>query len=139
MKERKYDEATQIYQRAMELDPRNGEAYYRLALMEWELGRGKSLESNLVRAVDLQPSNMDALEKLSELYLLSYRHHDDLKWRQRYMAEMGSSLPRCCRSIPARPGVKESKATWRFSKATMLLPVGFLAALQAAPEWSICE
>ena len=69
VKDGKYDEATQMYQRAVQLNPRNGEAYYRLALMEWDLGRGKSLESNLVRAVDLQPSNMEALEKLSELYL----------------------------------------------------------------------
>jgi cellulose synthase operon protein C len=135
LKDGKYDEATQMYQRAVELNPRNGEAYYRLALMEWDLGRGKSLERNLVRAVDLQPSNMEALEKLSELYLMSYRRHDDVRWRQRYMTEMEQRAAQMLQIDPRSPQGQRIKGYLAFFKGDYATASRlFGAALQAAPN-----
>ncbi len=135
LKDGKYDEATQMYQRAVQLNPRNGEAYYRLALMEWELGRGKSLESNLVRAVDLQPSNMEALEKLSELYLLSYRHHDDVRWRQRYMTEMEQRAAQMLQLDHRSPQGQRIQGYVAFFKGDYAAASRlFGAALQTAPN-----
>ncbi|HYI96324.1 MAG TPA: tetratricopeptide repeat protein [Bryobacteraceae bacterium] len=134
VKEGKYDEATKMYQRAAQLNPRNGEVYYRLGLLDWELGR-RSLESNLVRAVDLQPSNMDALEKLSELYLLSYRGHNDVRWRQRYVAEMEQRAAQMLQLDPRSPQGQRIKGYVAYFKADYAAATTlFTAALQAAPS-----
>ena len=50
-------------------DGRFGEGYYRLALTEIKLGNyGESLKE-LRRAVELQPTNTDAITKLADLYM----------------------------------------------------------------------
>ncbi len=67
-----YREAGLIYRRALQVDARNGEAYYRLGLAEYALGRYLQAFRAFIRAMDLQPTNNDAFEKLTDIYLASY-------------------------------------------------------------------
>jgi tetratricopeptide (TPR) repeat protein len=67
----KYKEAALMYRRAFQKDLRYGEAYYRLALTDLKLGAYGDAVHMLQRAVDLQPTNVDAITKLADLYLLA--------------------------------------------------------------------
>jgi len=67
----KYREAAILYGKAIREDRRFGEAYYRLALAEFELGRILQSIRALQRATELQPKNKDAFVRLSELYLMA--------------------------------------------------------------------
>lgn len=67
----KYKEAALMYRRAFQKDLRFGEAYYRLALTDLKLGAYGDAVHMLQRAVDLQPTNVDAITKLADLYLLA--------------------------------------------------------------------
>ena len=65
----KYKEASILYRKAIQQDRRFGEAYYRLALAELELGRIVEAVAALERATELEPRNEDAFGKLADLYL----------------------------------------------------------------------
>jgi tetratricopeptide (TPR) repeat protein len=54
------------------LDPKYGEAYYRLALTEIELKDYSSAVRSLQRATELEPDNEDAAIRLAEIYLAAY-------------------------------------------------------------------
>lgn len=72
----KYREAALIYQRAVQGDRRFGEAYYRLGLAEYQLGRYLPAFRALLRAMEFQPDNSDAFERLTDIYLASYDAND---------------------------------------------------------------
>ena len=65
----RYREAAIMYRRALQKDMRFGEAHYRLALTEIKLGNYGEAFRELRRAVDLQPTNTDAITKLADLYM----------------------------------------------------------------------
>jgi tetratricopeptide (TPR) repeat protein len=65
----KYKEARIMYQNALKRDARYGEAYYRAALADLKLQRYADAVRSLQRAVELQPENLDALNRLSNVYL----------------------------------------------------------------------
>jgi len=67
-----YREAALIYRRAVQVDARFGEAYYRLGLAEFALGRYLQAFRALIRALEFQPANADAFEKLTDIYLAGY-------------------------------------------------------------------
>lgn len=67
----KYKEAAIMYRQSFQKDLRFGEAYYRLALTDLKLGAYGDAVHMLQRAVDLQPTNVDAITKLADLYLLA--------------------------------------------------------------------
>src|SRR5215510_10154792 len=67
----KYKEASIMYRRALQKDLRFGEAYYRLALTDLKLAAYGDAVRALIRAVELQPQNVDAATKLADLYLLA--------------------------------------------------------------------
>ncbi|MBK5290762.1 MAG: tetratricopeptide repeat protein [Acidobacteriia bacterium] len=68
----KFTEASIIYRKAIQKDPRYGEAYYRLGLVELRRGNyGEALRS-FRRASELQLENDDAHSKLGDLYLAIY-------------------------------------------------------------------
>src|SRR5579864_2822530 len=69
----KYREAVIMYQRALKADLRFGEAYYRMALADLKLGGYGEAVRMLRRAVELQPTNADAMTQLANLMLLSAR------------------------------------------------------------------
>ncbi len=65
----RYREAAIMYRRAVQKDGRFGEAYYRWALTEIKLGNYGEAFKELRRAVELQPTNTDAITKLADLYM----------------------------------------------------------------------
>jgi tetratricopeptide (TPR) repeat protein len=67
----KYREAAIMYKRALQKDMRFGEAYYRLGLTELKLANYGDALRMLRRAVELQPTNTDAITKLADLYMLA--------------------------------------------------------------------
>ncbi|HYO83014.1 MAG TPA: tetratricopeptide repeat protein [Bryobacteraceae bacterium] len=93
------DEAAKRFQAAIAADARAGDAYYGLAAIQWNRPWTDSLEKNLARAVELQPNNKDAHEKLSELYLQYFqgetkglRRRDRLRLFTEQMAVAARSL-----------------------------------------------
>src|SRR5438477_1461 len=64
----KYKEAVLMYRNALLKDQKYGEAYYRLALAELQLGALGDAVGALRRAVELQPDNTDAAVQLASLY-----------------------------------------------------------------------
>jgi tetratricopeptide (TPR) repeat protein len=68
----KYTEASILYQKAITKDKTYAEAYYRQGLNLLDLGEPVNAAKFLRRAVDLQPTNVDAAMKLAEIYLSAY-------------------------------------------------------------------
>jgi len=68
----KLKEASLIYRKAIQKDPRYGDAYYQLGLIELKLGRYGEAMRSLQRASELLPGNDDAHSKLGDLYLSIY-------------------------------------------------------------------
>ena len=69
----KLADASLIYRKALQADPRFGEAYYRLGLTEIRLQHVKTARAALSKAVELMPENTDAWVQLGEVYLISYQ------------------------------------------------------------------
>jgi tetratricopeptide (TPR) repeat protein len=68
----KYKEASIMYRRALAKDARYGEAWYRLGLVNFQLGIPLEAIRALTRAHELDPANTDAAVKLADLELLFY-------------------------------------------------------------------
>ncbi len=68
----KYKEALIMYRNALKRDLKYGEAYYRAALAELAMQRYVDASRDLQRAVELMPENLDALDRLTNLYLNVY-------------------------------------------------------------------
>lgn len=68
----KYKEALIMYRNALKRDLKYGEAYYRAALAELKLQRFAEAARSLQRAVELQPENLDAHNRLGNLLLNVY-------------------------------------------------------------------
>jgi tetratricopeptide (TPR) repeat protein len=68
----KYKEASILYRKALQKDKKNADAYYHLALVDLKLRQVAEAAGWLQRAVQLDPSNVDASSKLADLYLASY-------------------------------------------------------------------
>ena len=69
---KKYEEASILYQKILVKDKTNAEAYYREGLNLLDQGKIREAVGYLRRAVDLQPANTDAETKLAEIYLTAY-------------------------------------------------------------------
>lgn len=67
-----YKQARLMYLNAIKVDPRYGEAYYQLALTNLRLGSYGEALGNLQRTIELQPDNLDAHSKLSDIFLNAY-------------------------------------------------------------------
>ena len=69
---KKYKEASILYQKVLTKDKTNAEAYYREGLNLLDAGSPIDAARFLRRAVDLKPDNTDAEVKLAEIYLTAY-------------------------------------------------------------------
>lgn len=67
----KFKEASIMYRRAMQKDMRFGEAYYRLGLTNLKMAAYGDAARSFIRAVELQPTNSDAMTKLADIYLVA--------------------------------------------------------------------
>ena len=78
----KFKEASIMYRRALQKDLRYGDAYYRLALADIKLASYGDAVRALRRAVELEPDNVDAAVKLSDILMIALNqdrdHGDDL-------------------------------------------------------------
>ena len=70
--EKKYREASILYQKVIAKDRTNAEAYYREGLNLMDMQDPVNAIKYLRRAVDLRPDNLDADSKLAELELAVY-------------------------------------------------------------------
>ena len=68
----KYKEASILYRRALQFDPKSGEAYYRLGMVELALREYGDAARALERATSLDPGNEEATVRLAELYIAAY-------------------------------------------------------------------
>ncbi len=69
---KKYREASILYQKVIAKDKTNAEAYYREGLNRLDQGDPVNAVKFLRRAVDLKPANTDAEAKLAQIYLSAY-------------------------------------------------------------------
>jgi tetratricopeptide (TPR) repeat protein len=69
---KKYKEASILYQKVINKDKKNAEAYYREGLNLLDEGSPVEASQYLRRAIDLKPDNTDAESKLAEIYLTAY-------------------------------------------------------------------
>ncbi|MBV9265898.1 MAG: tetratricopeptide repeat protein [Acidobacteriaceae bacterium] len=69
---KKYREASILYQKVIAKDKKNAEAYYREGLNLLDEGSAVQAMPYLRRAVDLNPNNSDAVAKLAEIELTAY-------------------------------------------------------------------
>lgn len=65
-----YDKARLEYKNAIQIDPRQAEPYYRLALLDEQSKNWKQMFANLTTVEQLDPNHVDAQIKLGRLYLL---------------------------------------------------------------------
>jgi tetratricopeptide (TPR) repeat protein len=94
----KYKEASIVYRKAIQRDPRYGEAYYRLGLTEVKQGRyGEALRA-FRRASELQPDNDGAHSNLGDLILSAYL--SDPKKYKPLLAEFGELSDRMLKRNP---------------------------------------
>jgi tetratricopeptide (TPR) repeat protein len=74
----KYEEAALNYRAAIQKDAGFGEAYYRLGLTDVKLGHARDAYTDLFRAVQLLPGNMQAKQEFGDvclsIYLADSRH-----------------------------------------------------------------
>lgn len=68
----KYQDASIQYRKAIQRDPKFGEAFYRLGLSESAEGNFPEAYRYLSRAVELMPDNQEAKIKLADLALMMY-------------------------------------------------------------------
>jgi len=70
--QRKYADAAISYRKAIQKDPRFGEAFLRLGLTEWRLKDSMAAYQDLTRATELMPDSMEAKIQLAEFCLTLY-------------------------------------------------------------------
>ena len=70
--QKKFKEASILYQKAIAKDKTNAEAYYRQGLNLLDDGNPVEASKYFRRAIDLKPGNTDAAVKLAEIYLGAY-------------------------------------------------------------------
>jgi len=68
----KYKQASILYRRALQLDPKYAEAHYRLGLTAMQLKDYSSAARSLQRAAELDPANEDAAIRLAQIYVGAY-------------------------------------------------------------------
>ncbi len=68
----KYRQASILYRRALQFDPKYAEAHYRLGITQIALGQYADAVESLQRAWDLNPANEDAAVRLGVIYIGAY-------------------------------------------------------------------
>ncbi|HEX4750121.1 MAG TPA: tetratricopeptide repeat protein [Bryobacteraceae bacterium] len=95
---KKYTEASILYQKAIAKDKTNAEAYYREGLNLLDSGDLQGAMSYLRRAIDLKPSNTDAETKLAELCLIVYSKYPTKA--QNYLVDAGDLVNKINKAQP---------------------------------------
>jgi len=128
----KYADASINYRKAIQQDPRFGEAYYRLGLTALKQGDANQAYAALTQAVELLPDNEDAKEKLADLCLSAYlqdqRHPQKLydqvtRLAEQLLARNPNSFEGLrLKAFLARTDRKPEEAIALFRKALLVKP-----------------
>jgi|CZKS01.1.fsa_nt_gi tetratricopeptide (TPR) repeat protein len=81
----KYADASLNYQKAIQKDPKFGEAYYRLGLADIKQNQAREAYYSLYRAVQLLPDRTDVTEKFADVslsYYLADSSHPEFLYKQ---------------------------------------------------------
>jgi len=65
-----YDQAILELKSSNQANDKRGETYYYMALLDEKNKNFKSMKENLIKVVELEPDNLEAIKKLSKLHLL---------------------------------------------------------------------
>lgn len=68
----KYTDASVEFRKALQQDPNNGEAYYRLGLSELGLRKANQAVDAFTRAAEILPQRLDVQNQLAQLLLIAY-------------------------------------------------------------------
>lgn len=117
----KYKEASIIYRRAIQKDRRFGEAYYRLGLAEWELGRIQGAIGALTRAAELQPDNEDAYARLADIYFAIYLSNPEQN--QNFLEELNRLTVRAEEHLPDSYHVHRIRGYFALSQSNFNLAI----------------
>jgi tetratricopeptide (TPR) repeat protein len=109
-----YAQASQMYQRAIELEPASFDAHYYLGLMQQLMGQVAEAIRTYLRALALNPQSFDANQHLASAYMQVGRPAD--------------ALPYAVRATELNP---ESQAAWANLAATYSLLSQFEEAVDA--------
>jgi tetratricopeptide (TPR) repeat protein len=89
----KYSEASLNYLKAIQKDPKFGEAYYRLGLAAIKQDQGREAYDALRRAVQLLPTSIEAREKLADVSLVFYlANPQHPMWLYRQLTQLSAEL-----------------------------------------------
>jgi tetratricopeptide (TPR) repeat protein len=94
----KYQEASLLYRRALQFDPKFAEAYYRLGKAQTALRKYVDAARSFARAASLDPGNEDAAVRLAEFYITAYV--SDLRSNKRSLAEAKPLVAQILRRNP---------------------------------------
>ncbi len=89
----KYADASLNYLKAIQKDPKFGEAHYRLGLSAMKLDRAREAYDSLYRATQLLPNRVDVTEKFADIclsYYLADPNHPTFLYKQ--IAELSDQL-----------------------------------------------
>lgn len=100
-----YPQAIEIFRRALKLDPRYADAYYGLGHVYFDMRQWEKAISNFQHAVDLNPLDQEALDRLGQARLMLERK-DDLIEEKKMPARSETPRPASAEqvSINVRPG-----------------------------------
>jgi tetratricopeptide (TPR) repeat protein len=96
--QRKYKEASILYRRALNKDLRSADAWYRLGLVNAQLGGLAEARKDFSRAMELNPANLDAVVQLGDLDLAFYLL--DPGTEHGYLADLREIAERLLRQDP---------------------------------------
>ncbi len=129
----KHREASIIYRRAIQKDRRFGEAYYRLGLAEWELGRIQAAVNALTRAAELQPDNEDAYARLADIYFAIYLSNPERN--QNFLEELNRLTVRAEEHLPDSYHVHRIRGLFALSQSNFPVAVTeFRRAVEQRPN-----
>ena len=99
---KKYEEASILYQKVLAKDKKNADAYYRLGLNSLDQGKAGEAMAAFQKAVDLKPTNTDANVKLFEINLAYYQMamRKDPKLAKRFLDVINQTNTRLTQQDP---------------------------------------
>ncbi|WP_370963087.1 tetratricopeptide repeat protein [Amycolatopsis sp. cg9] len=108
-------EGIAVYEKAIEVDPRNGWVRVNHANALWLAGRYEDAEAALAAALDLLPDHVGLMQEMGRLRDVQNRHEEALTWFDRSL----SRLPRSTWALTAKSAALRSLG--RFGEAERLL------------------
>ena len=122
-KEKKYAEASIEFKKAIQKDPRNGEARYHLGLLYEATGNRAAAGGEFIRAADLMPDNDEVQAKAGVYFLLAKRFEEARRVGEKLLRKNPRNLNAQLLVANAYAGLKDlDAAVSRIEEAITLDP-----------------